>query len=55
VTVLQPEELFAVLERHQVDDVIRSKEAADRPKDQRALQMLLQLRAEIRKRKPTGR
>lgn len=36
-----------------LDDVIRSKEAADRPKDRRALPMLRQLREEIRKRKPS--
>lgn|SRR5262245_46019777 len=33
-----------------LDDVIRSKEAANRPKDQRALPVLRQLQEEIRKR-----
>jgi hypothetical protein len=33
-----------------LEDVIRSKEAANRPKDQRALPILRQLRDEIRKR-----
>jgi hypothetical protein len=37
-----------------LDDVIRSKEAANRAKDRRALPMLRQLREEIRKRRPTG-
>ena len=32
-----------------LEDVIRSKEAANRPKDQRALPVLRQLLAEIRK------
>lgn len=34
-----------------LDDVIRSKEAADRPKDRRTLPILRQLREEIRNRK----
>lgn len=33
-----------------IDDVIRSKEAANRPKDQRTLPVLRQLRDELRKR-----
>jgi hypothetical protein len=33
-----------------LEDVIRSKEAANRPKDQRTLPVLRQLLAEIRKR-----
>jgi hypothetical protein len=61
MTHLQADEIFACLERHgvryvligglaAVEDVIRSKEAANRPKDQRALPILRQLLDEIRRR-----